>query len=407
MSAIKGGDVTGSRARYFPGSLLKRLFRASALAVVAAALAACGRAGLCEKPDTVCIGSTAPLTGPQAHLGKDNDNGVRLAVDELNAQGVSIGGKRVHLEVMSEDDQADPKTGTIVAQKLIDAHVKGVIGHLNSGTSIPASKIYFDNAIPQVSPSATAVKYTAQGLKTAFRVMTNDGQQGRVLGEFAVTKMGGKKVAIVDDRTAYGQGLADEVEKAVKAAGGQVVAREYTTDRSTDFLAILTSMKAKQPDVVFFGGMDPQGGPMVKQMQTLGIKAKFLGGDGMQTTEFLKLAGKDAEGVTASTPGLPVDRMPGGKEFRERFTAKYGPIQTYAPYAYDAAMTLIDAMKKADSADPAKYLPVLASIQRNGVTGPIAFDEKGDIKAAAITLYRIKGGQWEVVEVVQSGAAKK
>ncbi len=374
---------------------------------VATVLTACGRASVCDKPDVVCIGSGAPLTGPQAHLGKDNDNGVRLAIEELNAQGVTLGGKKVRLEVVSEDDQADPKSGTIVAQKLVDTHVKGVVGHLNSGVSIPTSKIYSDNGIPQISPSATAVKFTAQGLKTTFRVMANDSQQGKVLGEFAVKKMGGKKIAIIDDRTAYGQGLADEVEKSVKASGGQVVAREYSSDQSKDFFAILTSIKSKNPDVIFFGGMDPQAGPMVKQMHTLGLKAKFLGGDGAQTAEFLKLAGKDAEGVTASLPGLPLASMPGGSVFKKNFNAKYGEIQNYAPYAYDAAMTLVDAMKRAGSSDPSKYLPELARTQRDGVTGPINFDEKGDVKAATITLYRVKNGKWEIVDVVHSGADKK
>ncbi len=385
---------------------LSRVLKISTLAV-AAVLVACNRVSECEKPEVVCLGSVAPLTGPQAHLGKDNDNGVRLAVEELNAQGITLGGKKVRFEVISEDDQADPKTGTIVAQKLVDTHVKGVLGHLNSGTSIPASKIYYDAGIPQVSPSATAIKYTAQGLKSAFRVMTNDSQQGKALGAIAVKKMGARRIAIVDDRTAYGQGLADEVEKSVKAAGGMVVAREYTTDRSTDFLSILTSIKAKNPDVVFYGGMDPQGGPMAKQMHALGLTAKFLGGDGLQTTEFLKLAGKDAEGVTASSPGLPVDTMPGGTAFKEKFVAKYGPIQTYAPYAYDAAMTLVEAMKRADSADPKKYLPELARIERTGVTGPISFDEKGDIKSVAITMYRVQDGKWQVVEVLQGDAGKK
>ncbi len=354
----------------------------------------------------VKIGSVAPLTGPQAHLGKDNDNGARLAIDEANAAGVTLGGKKVKFELMGEDDMADPRTATIVAQKLVDQRVAGVIGHLNSGTTIPASKIYLDAGIPQISPSATAIAYTAQGFKTAFRVMTNDRQQGKVLGEFAVKKMGAKRVAIIDDRTAYGQGLADEVEKAVKASGGEVIAREFTTDRSTDFLAILTSIKAKKPDLVFYGGMDAQGGPMAKQLHSLGLKAKFLGGDGVQTTEFLKLAGTDAEGVTGSSPGLPIDSMPGGKEFREKFTAKYGVIQTYAPYAYDATMTMIDAMKKADSAEPAKYLAELPRIQRSGVTGNISFDDKGDIRGGAITLYRVKNGKWEVLETVMGDASQ-
>lgn len=346
------------------------------------------------------IGSIAPLTGPQAHLGKDNENGTRLALDEANAAGVTLGGKKVKFVLLSEDDQADPRTATVVAQKLVDQHVQGVIGHLNSGASIPASKIYFDAGIPQISPSATAIAYTAQGFKTAFRVMTNDRQQGKVLGEYAVKKMGAKKIAIIDDRTAYGQGLADEVEKAVKAAGGEIVAHEYTTDRSTDFLAILTSIKAKQPDLLFYGGMDAQGAPMIRQLRSLGIKAKFLGGDGAQTTEFTKLAGADAEGVTASSPGLPIDSMPGGKAFREKFTAKYGTIQTYAPYAYDAAMTMVEAMKQADSAEPAKYIAQLARIQRTGVTGQISFDEKGDVRGGAITLYQVKNGKWEVLETV-------
>jgi len=221
-----------------------------------------------------------------------------------------------------------------------------------------------------------------------------------VLGEYAVSKLGGKRIAIIDDRTAYGQGLADEVEKAAKAAGGAIVAREFTTDRSTDFLAILTSIKAKHPDVVFYGGMDAQGAPMVRQLHSLGLKAKFLGGDGVQTAEFLKLANADAEGVTASSPGLPLESMPGGKEFKEKFTAKYGVIQNYAPYAYDAARAMIDAMKMADSADPKKYLVQLPRVQFTGVTGQISFDDKGDIRGGAITLYQVKNGKWEVLETM-------
>jgi branched-chain amino acid transport system substrate-binding protein len=381
--------------------------------VVAAVLALSG----CSKKDQIektadgaliiKIGQVSPLTGPQAHLGKDNDNGARLAIDEANARGVTLAGQKVKFVLLSEDDQADPKTATIVAQKLVDAQVKGVIGHLNSGTSIPASKIYFDAGIPQISPSATAIKYTDQGFKTAFRTMTNDRQQGKVLGEFMVKKMSGKRVAIIDDRTAYGQGLADEVEKAVKAVGGEVVAREYTSDKATDFSAILTSIKGKNPDMLFFGGMDPQGAPMAKQMHSLGLKAKFIGGDGLQTTEFLKLAGTAAEGVTASSPGLPIDSMPGGKAFRTKFTAQYGAIQTYAPYAYDAATAMITAMEKAGSAEPAKILAELPKIRFAGVTGEIGFDAKGDVLGGAITLYRVKAGKWDVVETVVSGAATK
>jgi branched-chain amino acid transport system substrate-binding protein len=356
-------------------------------------------------PKTIKIGQAAPLTGPQAHLGKDNDNGARLAIEESNAKGVTIAGAKVQFELVSEDDQADPKTGTIVAQKLVDARVAGVIGHLNSGTSIPASKIYNDAGIPQISPSATNPKYTQQGYKGAFRVMANDVQQGKVLGEYAVSKLRAKKIAIIDDRTAYGQGLADEFEKAAKAAGAAIVGREYTSDKSTDFRAILTNVKAKQPDIVFYGGMDSQAGPMAAQMKSLAIKAKLLGGDGAQSVEFIKLAGPAAEGSIASSPGLPLDKMPGGKGFTDRFTAKYGQIQIYAPYAYDATMTLIEAMQKANSTEPSKYLPELAKISREGVTGPIAFDEKGDLRSGPITLYEVKGGKWMTLETVGGGAA--
>jgi len=345
------------------------------------------------------------LTGPQAHLGKDNDNGARLAIEELNAKGVTIGGAKVKFELMSEDDQADPKTGTIVAQKLVDAKVAGVIGHLNSGTTIPASKIYHDAGIPQISPSATNPKYTHQGYQGAFRVMANDVQQGKVLGEYAAAKLGAKRIAIIDDRTAYGQGLADEFEKAAKASGAAIVAREYTTDKATDFRSILTNVKARQPDLLFYGGMDAQAGPMVAQMKTLAVKARFLAGDGTQSPEFIKLAGAAADGVVASTPGVPLDKMPGGKGFTERFNAKYGQIQIYAPYAYDAVMTLVNAMQKANSTQPAKYLPELARISHQGVTGPIAFDEKGDLKSGPITLYVVKGGKWDTLETVGGGAA--
>jgi branched-chain amino acid transport system substrate-binding protein len=371
---------------------------------VAALVAGCG-----DKPQqngehpVVLIGQVSPLTGPQAHLGKDNENGARLALDEINAAGLTLGGKKVILEMKSEDDAADPKTATTVAQKLVDEGVAGVIGHLNSGATIPASKIYADAGIPQISPSATAVAYTASGYKTAYRVMTNDAQQGSVLGRFAVTKLGAKKIAIIDDRTAYGQGLADEVEKAAKAAGGEVVAREYTSDRATDFMAILTSIKGKAPDLVFFGGMDPQAAPMIKQLKQLGMTAKFLGGDGAQTPKFIELAGADAEGALASNPGLPLDVMPGGAAFKARFEAKYGKIQNYAPYAYDAMHVLIDAMKRADSSDPARYLAELPKTDYQGVTGRVRFDAKGDITGGAVTLYQVKDGKWVTLETVTSG----
>jgi branched-chain amino acid transport system substrate-binding protein len=348
--------------------------------------------------DIVKIGCVAPLTGPQAHLGKDIENGCRLAVTEANARGSQIGGQPVRFELLVEDDQADPKTATVVAQKLVDSGVKGVVGHLNSGASIPASRIYADAGIAQISPASTAVAYTHQGFKTTFRLMANDSQQGKVLGEYAAKI--GKRVAVVDDRTAYGQGLIDEVVKGAQAAGAEVVGREFTTDKSTDFTAILTSLKGKRPDVLVFGGMDPQAAPMVRQMKTLGIKAQFIGGDGMQSAEFLKLAGNLADGVIGSSPGLPLEDMPGGAEFAKRFEASYGNVQIYAPFAYDATQVLIGAMLQAGSAEPDKYLPELAKFSMDGVIGPIAFDERGDLKDGPVTLYQVRDGSWQPIETV-------
>jgi branched-chain amino acid transport system substrate-binding protein len=386
---------------------------AVALSVFAAfALSACGKkeepapvaapapAPIVKPEVVVKLGHVAPMTGPQAHLGKDNESGAVLAIEELNAQGLEIGGAKVKFELMSEDDQADPKQGTIVAQKLVDAKVNGVIGHLNSGTTIPASKLYFDAGMPQVSPSATNPKYTQQGFNTAFRVMANDIQQGKVLGQFAA-EQGVKTVAIIDDRTAYGQGLADEFRKSAEAAGLKVVANEYTNDKATDFKAILTKIKSKKADLVFFGGMDAQGGPLVKQMKDLGIKAKFLGGDGVCTPEFMKLGGPAADGEYCSLPGMPLEQLAKGPEFKQKFTAKFGyEIQLYAPNVYDAVMVVADSMKRADSVEPAKYLAEIGKTNMEGVSGKIEFDEFGDLKGGAITVYQYNGGALNYVKTL-------
>ena len=348
----------------------------------------------------VKIGVAAPLTGPQSHYGKGIENAVRMAVEEANASGLEIGGKKIKFEVLAEDDQADPKTATSVAQKLVDAKINGVVGHMNSGAGIPASKIYMEASIPQVSASMTAVAYTAQGYPTTYRVMANDAQQGKVLGEYATQKWGAKKVVLIDDRTAYGQGLADEVEKAVKAGGGEITAREFTNDKAQDFNAILTSAKGKKPDLIFFGGMDPQGGPMVRQLKGLGMASKYLGGDGIYSPKFIELAGKSAEGSKASSPGLPLEKMPGGTAFKAKYEAKYGQIQLYEPFAYDAANILIDAMKRAGSTEPNKYLPEMGKTNYTGVIGTVSFDEKGDIKNGPVSVYEVKDGKWVAIETI-------
>ena len=193
--------------------------------------------------------------------------------------------------------------------------------------------------------------------------------------------------------TQFNEPTADEFEKAVIAVGGKVAAREFTNDKATDFAAILTKIKSKKADVVFYGGMDAQGGPMAKQMKSLGLKAHFLTGDGGCTPEFIKLAGAASEGQYCSLPGVPLDQMPGGKAFGDAFTAKYGQIQLYAPYVYDAVMVMVDAMKRAKSTDPKVYTPELIKTNFKGVTTNIAFEPNGELKNPAITLNVYKDGK--------------
>ncbi|ROZ78015.1 branched-chain amino acid ABC transporter substrate-binding protein [Ramlibacter sp. WS9] len=354
----------------------------------------------------VRIGHVGPISGAISHLGKDNENGARMAIDELNAKGVQIGGKKARFELLTEDDAGDPKQGTAAAQKLVDSKINGVIGHLNSGTTIPASRVYSDAGIPQISPSSTNPKYTRQGYKTTFRVVADDVQLGRTLGRYAVNELKGKSIAVIDDRTAYGQGVADEFVKAVKAAGGTIAEQQYTTDKAMDFTAILTAIKAKKPDIVFFGGMDAVGGPMLRQMKQLGVDAKFMGGDGICSGELPKLAGEsigDGQVVCAEAGGVEGSRKVAIDRFKETYKKKFGTdVQIYSPYSYDAVQVMVAAMVKAGSATPSKYLPELAKTREfNGVTGAISFDDKGDMKNGALTLFTYKAGKREQIAVVR------
>ncbi|WP_422648120.1 Leucine-binding protein domain-containing protein [Cupriavidus sp. H18C1] len=350
----------------------------------------------------VKIGHAAPLTGGIAHLGKDNENGARLAVEEVNKTGLELGGKKVRLELVGEDDAADPKTGTSVAQKLVDEKVVAVVGHLNSGVSIPASKIYSDAGIVQISPSSTNPDYTKQGFKTTFRVVATDAQQGPALANYAAKSLNAKSVAIVDDATAYGKGLADEFEKTAKAAGVNIVAREATNDKATDFKAILTKIKGKKPDVIMYGGMDATGGPFAKQAKELGIPAKIVGGDGVCTDKVAELAGDAVSNIICSEAGLALSKMEKGAEFQKRYQERFNaPVQIYAPFTYDAVMVIVDAMKRAGSTEPAAILAEMPKTNYQGVIGNIAFDEKGDMKEGTITLYDYKDKKKSVLDVVK------
>lgn len=353
------------------------------------------------------IGSAAPLSGPGAHQGKDIENGARMAIDELNGKASVIGGRKVKWTLLAEDDGGDPKQGTAVAQKLVDARVAGVVGHLNSGTTVPASKIYHAAGIPQISPAATTPNYTNQGYASAFRVVANDKIVGRALAAYVSTTLKSQKIAVIDDRTAFGQGLADQFIKELKAGAPtvRVVSRQFTTDKSTDFSAILTQIRSRAPDVIFYGGMDAVAGPLLKQMKAFGIKAKFVSGDGI-CSEALPLLAGDAladDLVTCVVAGGIGDEDAAAYatfagRYRQRFKLE---VQSYAPYAYDAVMVLADAMQRAGSADPKVYLPALKSTRYRGVTGPISFDGHGDLNDAALTLYTYRNGKKTRLRIVR------
>lgn len=370
-------------------------------AMLAAAVAACDRSAPPPREAgssaarTIKLGFAAPLTGPQAHYGNDMRNGVLLALDEVNAGAPRIGGASVRFELLAEDDQADPRQATAVAQKLVDAGIAGMLGHFNSGTSIPASRIYAQAGIAQIA-MATAPGYTAQGFKTTFRAMTSDLQQGGALCRFLVRDLGAQRLAIIDDRSAYGQGLADQVEKSARAAGATIVRREFIDERASDFTAVLTAVKSANPDLLFFGGADAQAALMARQMRSLGLGARVAGGEMVKSPNFIALAGAAAEGTLASLAGLPLERMPGGKAYAERYRARFGSaVEVYSPYAYDATMAMVAAMLRADSSEPTRYLPALADTALAGVTSArFAWNARGDLQDGEITLYRVERGVW-------------
>jgi branched-chain amino acid transport system substrate-binding protein len=370
------------------------------------ALAAIGSLGLtdvvhAQNEQVVLIGLAGPLTGPSARTGKDLQNGAQLALDDANRTHPVIGGKPVVYKLVSVDDEADPRTAVTVAQQLVDQHVIGVVGHWNTGCSLPASRVYHDAGIPEIAPVSTGHQYTQQGYNTAFRIIGHDDIGGAYTGEYAVKTLKAKRIAVIDDRTSFGSGLATQFIKGVDSNGGTVVDHEYIDDKTTDFSGVLTEIKARHADLIFLGGVDVEAAPLVRRMRQLQIQATLLGAGGFVSQTFLKLAGTDGEGVTALDPGRPLLGMPGGKAFDAEYRARYHePIELYAPFAYDAAATLIAATRQADSIDPAKLVTALHSISRSGVTGTIAFDADGNLKDPAYTIYQVRDGKWAVVDVL-------
>lgn len=359
--------------------------------------------GVMAQEQIIKIGHIGPTSGPQAHFGKDDENGVRMAIEDLNAKGMEIGGKKVKFVLVAEDDVADPKQGTAASQKLCDDKVAGAVAFVNSGVAIPSSKVFQDCGIPMITGAATNPDLTKPGWNTTYRVIANDNALGAALATYAAKNLKLKNVAVIDDRTAYGQGLANVFKKDAEKQGIKIVANEFTNDKATDFMAILTSIKAKKPDAIFYGGMYGQAGPMLRQMAQLGMNdVKMFGGDGICVTELAKVAAgaKPLENVVCADGGASIAKMPGGTEWKKRYDAKYpGQFQVYSPYFYDATMLLADAMKRANSWDPKVYIPFLQKSDFQGVTSKIAFEKNGEMKNPSYTLSRYVNGNKTPIEI--------
>ena len=357
----------------------------------------------------VKIGQAGPLSGSLSNIGKDIDNGARLAVDEINSKNdFTLNGKKVKLELVSEDDAADPKQGVTVAQKLVDAKVAAVIGHVNSGVSIPANNVYSQAGIAEISTASTNPDYTKKALKTpkgntsAYRVVATDDKQGPALVQY-LKEAGAKNIAILDDSSQFGKGVADQVEKEAKANGINIIGRDSATDKTVDFKAVLTKFKVQNPDFVFWGGFGDTAAPLAQQLKELGLNAKLIAPDGTCTGTFIKLARDAAEGTICSQAGVPADKLAKGAEFSKLYEAKFPGqhVEIYAPYAYDAVYAIVNAIKKANSADSEAIAAALPQISFDGYIGKVEFTPDGELKNAAVSILQVKNGKFEVVKTLQ------
>lgn len=370
---------------------MKLKFKWYLAAMAAAALGAAGGARAEEL--TVQIGHTGPLSGPNAFAGKDNENGVRMGVEEVNSRKLSVAGKTLKFELVSEDDQCDPKSGVAVAQKMVDAGIKYVMGPYCSGVAIPASKVYSDGDAV-LSTVGSNPKVTMGGYKSVFRIIAGDNLIGTTMAQYAFNTMKAKTAGVIDDRTAFGQGLADEFIKEAKVLGLAIVGQEYTTDKATDFNAILTAMKARKPDVIFYGGYAGQAGPMVKQLKGLGLRAKLLGGDAICTAETGKLAGADAnDTVYCAQGGAVLDKVAAGPAFRQAYKKKFNQEpDAYAASFYDQTLFVATTMARLGTVDSSKVSAELHKASYKGIVTTYAYDDKGNLQKAPITVYTFKAG---------------
>lgn len=360
---------------------------------ITCAILALGLFAACSRQATVKIGVVGPMTGPLAAFGKDMAKGSEVAMDELNADTFMINGKRAHFVLLAEDDKASPEEGKAAAQRLIDAGVVAVFGHLNSGVSIAAAPLYAKAGIPQLSVS-TNPHYTRMGLKTTFRITADDIQQGGALGKLISEKLHAKSVYMVDDKTTFGVGLSDEVDKIFKARSMNVP-HESIEPKGADFDALAQRVKDKNADVVFMGGDEGFGLPLLKALRKAGWGGKFVTADAMCDPSSIKNAqGAADSNFYCTVAGVPPSWLAAGIGFTQLYKAKFGAPGAYSTLAYDGIHVLAQAMQEANSIDPEKVVPALAKGSFDGkIQGTVEFDAKGDVKEGTVVIYQSIGGQ--------------
>lgn len=342
-----------------------------------------------KKEDTVKIGVVGPMTGDQSKMGMDMKNGADIAVKEWNQKGGVLGKK---IELLVEDDQHDPKQAVSVANKLVNAVAAGIVGHFNSSTSIPASAVYSKAKMPMITPASTNPQLTEQGFSNVFRVCGRDDQQGLVAATFVTSVLKFKKVAVMHDKTTYGQGLADEF---VKALGSMVEVVYYNgvIQGDKDFRAVLTAMKEKKPQLLYFGGIYPEGGLLVKQARELGINIPFMSGDGVIDQKFIEIAGTASEGSYLTFSPDP-EHLPTAGGFLKNYKASYGEPGPYSIYAYDATNVLLSAIETAKSTDGTVVSQTIHGMKHSGALGEIQWNENGDIIHSPYVVWITKDGKF-------------
>lgn len=345
---------------------------------------------------TLKIGVAGPLTGDQAAFGEMLRFGATLAVEEWNAKGgVSLGGKKMKVDILWGDDRHDPKEGVAIAHRFVNSGVAGVVGHFNSSVSIPTSTVYAEADVVQITPASTNPKLTEQGFGTVFRVCGRDDQQGEVAADFIVNALKARRVAILHDKTTYGQGLADETKRFLEKKGVKPVFYSGVVQGDKDYTPVLTAAKQKKPEVIYFGGIHPEAILLVKQMrERLGMKAAFMSGDGIVTPEYYKIAGKAAEGTYLTfTPDQK--KIPAAQTMIENHRKRFGKdVGAYTIYSYVAANMILDSIQTTDSAKGSKIAAHIRGKAWETALGKMQFDKKGDVLESPYVLWRVKGGKF-------------